>query len=112
MNDNTEVKKESTVSAGRPVDDALTPTARRALGDLALVSQDQFELSEAVAESRQTLTLMVDRHPEFAGCSSELREKMAELQHHLRELGTQVMRYSHTYEDAVVVVQSREQTQS
>ena len=85
-----------------PPTEGLTPEMGAKLADLALMSEGHADLSVALGEARQMLAALVERHPEFQGASSELLAKLDQLQRPLALLGTEVMTYSHLYEDANV----------
>jgi len=72
------------------------------LVDLALMSETHTRLSRALGESCEMLTSLVERHPEFRGASGQLLAKLDELQRLQATLGTEVMKYSHHCEDAMV----------
>lgn len=90
------------VDRGQDLDEILTPETRETLSDLALLSEKHAELSAALVEADRTMSLLVERHPEFNGPSSELRVKMTQLHDLQSDLAKRVMRFSHAYEDAVV----------
>ncbi len=70
------------------------------LGDLALLSEQHTDLSVALGQAHEMLASLVERHPEFRGTSRELLAKLEHLEHLQASLGTEVMKYSHLYEDA------------
>jgi hypothetical protein len=72
------------------------------LADLALMSERHADLSLAMGEARQMIASLVERHPEFRGAAAELLAKLKHLEHLQATLGTEVMRYSHRYEDDAV----------
>lgn len=82
-------------------DETLTPDECARLGELALLSENLVELGDSLAEASRTLTVLIERHPEFHGASGELRTKMTLLQELQAELGRTVMRFSLRYEDTV-----------
>ncbi len=90
------------VNQGQTHDATLTPEVRNVLGDLALNSGTHVELSHALGEVRRMLTSLVKRHPEFRPASSELLARMDHFEHLEATLATEVMKYSHRYEDAAV----------
>lgn len=92
----------SATGEDRAEDEALTREVREVLGNLALNAETHIELGEAFAGANRTLTVLVERHPEFEGPSSELRAKMTQLENRLARLGGDVMRYSLAYEDATM----------
>ena len=93
---------------GQDLDEILTPDLRELLGDLALNVANHADLSTTLEETDRTLAFLVERHPEFSGATSELRAKIAQLQNLHSGVSTEVMRYSHAYEDAVVAQASQE----
>lgn len=101
MTDLPDSDEKSIAARDRSLDETLTPQERETLADLALMSERHVGLSAAFGDSRRTLASMVERHPVFDACSSELHANMAELERLLAELGSRVMRHSLAYERAV-----------
>lgn len=101
MNGEPGCDDKSIIDGGQTTDESLTPDDRNRLGDLALLSENILELGDSLAEASRTLTVLVERHPEFDGASRELHAKMALLQELQVELAKTVMCFSHVYEDTV-----------
>lgn len=91
----------SITDGGCSTDETLTLDDRNRLGDLALLSEHQLKLGDSLAETSRTMGVLVERHREFNGPFDELQVKMTQLQELVKELGEEVMRFSHVYEDAV-----------
>ncbi len=89
---------------GEVFDDVLTLKDRETLGGLALCSAAFAETGETLSEASRELALLVTRYPELEKAFSELCAKMRRLAEAGSELGNEVMRFSHLYEDAVEVV--------
>lgn len=101
MADKPDSDEESIVARDGGFDETLTPDARETLTDLALMSERHVELSATLGDARRTMASMLQRHPAFEACSSELHAKMTELERLLVELGSGVMRHSLAYERAL-----------
>lgn len=86
----------------QPPTGGLTPEIAEKLADLALMSERHVDLSLALGEVRQMLASLVQRHPEFRASSCELLAKLEQLEQLQASLGTEVMMYSHRYEDDAV----------
>lgn len=86
----------------QPPTEGLAPEISAKLADLALMSEKHADLSLALGEVRQMLASLVERHPEFRGTSCELLAKLEHFEHLQASLATEVMKYSHRYEDAKV----------
>ena len=81
-------------------EEALTPAMRNTLGDLALKVEEHAVLADAFTQVIRRLEFLVDRHPEFQGCSAELRVKLGQLEDLHKKASRTIMSYAHTYEDA------------
>ena len=92
----------TTSDHGQSIDEILTPRVRAVLADLAVSAETCTDLGEAVGLADRTLKGLLEWHPEFNGPSRELLAKMAILQRHLREAGSEIARFAHSYEDATV----------
>ena len=90
----------------QPPTEGLTPEIAEKLADLALMSERHADLSLALGEARRMAASLVERHPEFRGTSRELLAKLEHLEHLQASLGTEVMKYSHRYEDAAAAAVS------
>ena len=107
MADEPRSESRSLADRGCVMDEALTPDARKLLGDLAVFSEECVERADSLEEARRNLASLVERHPEFDGAAKELRVKMTRLQELEAALGKAVMRYSHAYEDDVTGAERR-----
>lgn len=93
---------ESTAGQGQGCDACLTRESRETLANLAVASEAHVEIGDTLRRASRMLGMLAERTSEFGKPSSELCAKMMQLQHLHKELGGQIMRFSHAYEDAVV----------
>lgn len=91
----------SIIDRARSTDETLSPEDRNRLGDLALLSQNHLGLGDSLAKAGRTMEMLVERHPEFDGSAEEMRVMVTQLHELMKELGKEVMRFSHVYEDTV-----------
>lgn len=101
MSGEPECEDSSIIGGDRTSDETLTPADRDRLGELALFSEECIELGDSLEEASRTMGVLVERHPRFDGSSEELQVKMTQLHQLVKELGKEVMRFSHAYEDTV-----------
>ena len=88
-------------------DEVLTLKDRELLGDLALRSECFAETSDALLEASQELASLVRRCPEFEQQAfSRLCANMRQLSDAEGELGKEVMRFSHLWEDEMEAARS------
>ncbi len=91
----------SIIDGGRATDETLTLDDRDRLGDLALFSEGCINLGDSLGEASRTMGVLVERQPEFNGPCVELLVKMRQLHGLVKELGREVICFSHMYEDTV-----------
>lgn len=88
------------------LDEALTPDVRDRLAQLALASECCTRMSDLLASSSKTLTLVGKESPRFAGRASGLRDNIQQLHELFGKLAKDVMHHSHVFEDVVVAARA------